>query len=239
MSKLPKKPKAEIEERSEVDAFLQKVANTPPPVVADTQRKRLVFALDATASREHTWNRAKDLQAQMFAQAEACGGLQIQLCYYRGFADFHASSWHRQSAELLRAMSNVDCIGGLTQIGKVLKHVARETRVRPIACVVFVGDAMEEDVDQLCRTAGELGLLGVRVFLFQEGHDVGATRAFRQIAKLTRGAHCKFDASSATELRDLLSAVAAYAAGGLDALKKLDNRAGGQTKALVRQVGHD
>ena len=62
-----------------------------------------------------------------------------------------------------------------------------------VNALVYVGDSMEEDVDALCARAGELALLGVPVFLFQEGADATAARAFREIARLTKGAYCRFD----------------------------------------------
>ena len=90
---------------------------------------------------------------------------------------------------------------------------------------------MEEDVDRLCARAGELALLGVPVFLFQEGGDETAGRAFREIARLTKGAFCRFDPGSARQLRDLLTAVAVYAAGGRKALLALSARAAAPARA--------
>ena len=69
-------------------------------------------------------------------------------------------------------------------------------------------------VDRVLHRREELGLLGLPVFVFQEGDDRVASRLFPQIAKLTRGAYCKFDRSSPEQLKRLLGAVAAYAAGG-------------------------
>ena len=79
---------------------------------------------------------------------------------------------------------------------------------------MFVGDAMEETPADLYAAARELGL---PVFLFQEGDDSEATRVFREIARLTKGAHCRFDPGSGKTGR-LLRAVATYAAGGRQAL---------------------
>src|SRR5690606_13667619 len=89
---------------------------------------------------------------------------------------------------------------------------------------VFVGDAMEEPIDDLCAAAGELGLLGVPVFMFQEDAEPVAERAFREIARLSRGAYCRFAPGAAHELAELLRAAAAYAAGGLNALSDLSAR---------------
>jgi hypothetical protein len=87
--------------------------------------------------------------------------------------------------------------------------------------MVFVGDAMEEPIDNLCARAGELGLLKVPAFMFQEGDDSTAEQAFREIARLTGGAWCRFDPGAAAQLKELLRAAAAYAAGGREALLRL------------------
>src|SRR3546814_4679873 len=94
-------------------------------------------------------------------------------------------------------MTGVFCLAGRTQIGKVLKRAAKETKQRKVAAVVFVGDAMEEDLDHLGHLAGELGLLGVPCFMFHEGGDPVARLAFQQIARLSGGAFCTFDSASA------------------------------------------
>jgi len=224
--------------RDEVDAFLRKVAATPAVKPAG-RRGRLIFAMDATASREPTWDRACHIQGQMFETTASLGGLKIQLCYYRGYGEFKASPWLTGSKELLKRMTGVFCLGGLTQIEKVLQHALKETRHKKVDAVVFVGDVMEEDVDRLTHLAGELGLLGVPVFLFQEGVEPVAERVFRQIARLTNGAFCPFDSSSADQLRDLLSAVAVYAAGGRRALEDFGKSRGGMVLRLVHQVKKD
>ncbi|WP_119299627.1 vWA domain-containing protein [Dongia deserti] len=221
---------------AEVDAFLKKLAATPAVRPGPGRRGRLMFALDATASRQPTWDQACHIQAEMFRETAALGGLDIQVVYYRGFAGFGASPWFSEAADLLKHMSGIACLGGKTQIGRVLKSAIAETKRQKINALVFVGDCMEEDVDALCHQAGELGLLGVPTFIFHEGRDPKAAQAFRQIAHLTRGAYCAFDANSAQQLRELLSAVAVYAAGGRAALEDYSRRAGGATLLLARQV---
>jgi hypothetical protein len=172
----------------------------------------------------------------MFKETAALGGLDIQLVFYRGFAEFNASDWFSEADGLLKYMSAVTCRGGQTQIGRILDFAIAETNRHRINALVFVGDCMEEDVDMLCHKAGKLGLLGVPVFLFHEGGERRAAEAFQQIARLTRGAYCPFDASSARQLRDLLGAVAVYAAGGPAALQDYSRRTGGATLLLARQV---
>jgi hypothetical protein len=195
-------------------------------------RGRLVFALDATMSRQPTWDMACALQADMFREAAALGSLDIRLVYYRGFNECRATAWISDSAQLAKLMGKIDCRGGNTQIGRVLSDARREAVGAGIRAVVFVGDAMEEAVDDLCAKAGELGLLKVPVFMFQEGHDGIAEQAFREIARLSGGAWCRFDPGAATQLRELLRAAAAFAAGGREALLRLSKTAGGAAQLL-------
>jgi hypothetical protein len=211
--------------RAEIDAFLERARALGPR--ADGRRGRLVFALDATMSRQPTWDLACQLQAEMFEETAAIGGLDVALIYYRGLAECRASPWVSDPNRLKALMERIDCRGGHTQIGRVLDHVRKEAKRGKVDALVFVGDAMEEAVDDLAAAAGELGLLGVPAFMFQEGRDAIAERAYREIARLTNGAWCPFDAGAAHQLRELLRAAAAYAAGGRTALADLSKRADG------------
>lgn len=221
--------------RAEVEAFLEKVRRMPR--LRTEGRGRLVFAMDATASRAPTWDRACRIQGEMFEATAALGGLEIQLVYYRGFAECKASRWLTSASELHAAMSSVSCVGGQTQIERVLSHVAKEARAKKVNAAVFVGDAMEESHDRLAHLAGELGLLGVPVFVFHEGGDPVAARAFQDIARLSKGAYCPFDSGSAQQLKELLGAVAAYAAGGRPALESYAGRRGGAALLLTHRLG--
>jgi len=212
---------SKISSQDEVAGFLNKVKTMAPVAIkTDGQQGRLIFALDATMSREATWDHAQHIQAGMFSEAARIGGLDVQLVYFRGFNECRASKWVTDPNTLARLMTKVDCRGGHTQVGKILKHIKRENVKAKVDAVVYVGDCIEENIDQLCNSAGEIGLLKVPVFMFQEGHDMQATTAFKEIARLTGGAHCAFSSGSADQLRQLLRAVAIYAAGGRAALAK-------------------
>jgi hypothetical protein len=126
--------------------------------------------------------------------------------------------------------------GRRAQIERVLTHTIRATSDRKIAALILIGDAMEERIDRLARLAGDLGRLGVPVFVFCEGADPVAAKAFRQIAELSRGACFGFDLASADRLRDLLGAVAAYAAGGHTALTAYATQKGGEVLRLTAQL---
>lgn len=197
-----------------VETFLDKARAVPAVAGTASRRGRLLFCMDATASREPTWDRAAKIQGEMFVAAESLGGLDVRLAFYRGFDDFKASKWTSNGIELARLMARVECLAGNTQIGRVFALAAEEAQQHKLDALVFVGDCFEENLDSVGALAGQLGLLGVPAFLFQEGANPVAGRAFAQFAKLTNGRHCRFDASSPDELRRLLGAVAAYAAGG-------------------------
>ncbi len=222
--------------REDVDTFLAKVAAAPLPARKPGERGRLLFAMDATASREPTWDAASHIQGQMFEETAALGGLDVKLIYYRGFKQFYQTPWVGNAKDLLSTMTDVTCAAGMTQIERVLEHAIKEARQGRVNALVFVGDCMEEDIDRLCGRAGELGLLGVPAFMFHEGNDIAAERAFKQIAHLTRGAYCHFDAASAQHLRELLGAVAVFAAGGRKALEDFGKRRGGIALQLTHQI---
>jgi hypothetical protein len=229
-------PAAGREAAAEVDAFLRQLAAAPAPRPGGG-RGRLIFAMDATASREPTWDRACHIQAEMFASTATLGGLDVQLVFYRGFRECRASPWVADANALRRRMTQVRCLAGQTQLGRVIGHAIKETRARKVDALVFVGDSFEEDPDKVGHRAGELGLLGVPAFMFHEGGDPVAGRIFRQVASLTHGAYCTFDASSASQLKDLLGAVAVYAAGGRKALEDYGAARGGQALALTHRLG--
>lgn len=230
-----KVPTTRTSSDQQVQDFLKKVAATPT-VRRPGEVGRLIFAMDATASREPQWDRAMHVQAEMFQETASLGGLHIQLAYYRGFGEFEASDWYGDSQALLRRMTGVRCLAGRTQIAKVLKHARKEAGRGRVNALVFVGDSMEEDVDELGQLAGELGLLGVPCFVFHEGGDAIARRAFEQIAQISGGACCTFDANSPQQLRDLLSAVAVFAAGGRKALADYSSKRGGVVKQLTHKM---
>ena len=194
---------------------------------------RLIFALDATMSRQPTWDRAMHLQSGMFDAAAGLGTLDIQLVYFRGFKECRASRWVSNADGLRGLMERIECRGGQTQIGKVLKHAVKERRAGGASALVFIGDAMEEKVDALCQTAGELGMLKVPCFMVQEGRDADTERAYREIARLSGGAHVRLDGTSAGRLKDWLAAIATWSTGGVDALRRLGT---GEARHLLESM---
>lgn len=217
--------------RHQVDEFLQQVAKTP----ASHQRGRLIFAMDATASRQPTWDQACQLQGDMFLKTRGLGDLSVQIAFFRGYGEFRISPWHSEPAQLVKTMQSVHCLGGHTQIRKVLTHAYDEHRRQPIQALVYIGDCVEEPVDALSQQAGKLGIMGVPLFIFQEGRDPNANFVFQQLARLSGGAHCQLDQGAASMLGDLLNAVAVFATGGHQALTDLSHSSQG-ARLLSHQV---
>ncbi len=222
-----------ISSDGEVASFLEQARRMPKSAPGQERRGRLIFSLDATMSRQPMWDRAQHLQAEMFHAAAEAGGLEVQLVYYRGFDECRASKWVDDPRRLAGLMSRIACRGGHTQIGRVLRHVLRQAEGRGVRAAVHIGDACEENPDELAHVAGRIALLGVPVFMFQEGADPQAALAFSEIARITGGAHCRFDEGSAAQLRELLRAVATFAAGGLPALERAH---GAGARLLLEQM---
>ena len=224
------KPPSRRSSSREIDSFLQK-SKAIATFVA--RQPRLLFAIDATASRQPTWDTACHLQQEMFSETRKLGSLAVQLAYYRGFHEFHTTTWHTDSRALREQMSAVQCRGGQTQIARLLRHGLEEHGGKPVRALVFIGDAMEESADLLCDLAGRCGLSGLPLFLFLEGSQSTVERCFTEMARLSGGAYARFDANSADALGALLGAVAKFVAGGRQALEQ---NSSDSDKLLLRQL---
>lgn len=156
--------------RTDIAAFVAEAREIArPAATATSTRSRLIFALDATMSRQPTWDLACHYQARMFGAATDLGGLDVQLVYFRGQGECGASKWVGEAAALSGLMGRIRCRGGRTQIGKVLSHTLKAAKQSPVDALIYVGDAVEENPDTLCAYAGELALRGIPVFIFHEG----------------------------------------------------------------------
>ena len=92
MSKDSQRTPAPVSSKPEIETFIEQVRALGPST-ARGKRGRLIFALDATMSRQPTWDTACALQADMFREAASIGGLDIQLVYFRGLNECRASGW--------------------------------------------------------------------------------------------------------------------------------------------------
>lgn len=219
---------------NQIDAFLSRAAKTP----ALAQVKgRLIFAVDATMSRQPAWDRATEIQADMFDVAQSIGGLAVQLVYFRGRGEFETSEWTTTPSALANRMREVRTRSGFTQLTRVLRHTCDEAKRTRVGTLVYVGDAFEENADAAAKQAAELALLGVPAFMFHEGDDPSAAAVFKDVARLTKGVYARFDSGAAKQLRDLLRAAAVYAAGGSSALKSFGDQQGGEVLRIARAMG--
>ena len=187
-------------------------------------RGRIAFVIDATMSREHSWDAAAQIQAEMFAEAAKFGTLEMQVTYFRGFDEVKSSVWTSDARELQHFMGRVRCDSGHTKYARALACVRKEHQQQAISAVIAIGDMLEEEPRTLYDAVAGLG---APLFAFQEGNDfeqpeVARLReAFQEMARLTKGAYHAFDAGSIAQLRELLRAVAVFATGGLNALADL------------------
>jgi hypothetical protein len=230
MANLPSKRSSS----KDVAAFLNAAAKTP---TLSQVKGRLIFAVDATMSRQPTWDIASEIQTDMFEVAQSIGGLAVQLVYFRGRGEFEASEWTTTPSALAARMGRVSTRSGFTQLRRVLAHATEEARRNKVGALVYVGDCFEENPDAVAKEAAALALLGVPAFMFQEGDDPAAGAMFADIARLTKGVHAHFNAGAAQKLRDLLRAAAVYATGGGLALKDYGDRLGGEVKRIAGVMG--
>jgi hypothetical protein len=180
---------------------------------------RMIFAMDATGSREPTWEMAGKLHREMGA---ALGGLTLQLIFFGGTA-CKSSQWVVGGQRLAELMIKVRCVTGCTQINRVLQHVLTESREHTIRALVYVGDCCEESGEELFGLAEQLKRRTIPIFVFQEGTDSVAEPIFRRLAQITDGIYASFDTGSAEQLRKLLAGAADYAAGRHKSISDLRN----------------
>jgi hypothetical protein len=204
--------------RPAVDAFLKKLSG----------KARIAFIIDATASRQPTWDQASQLQVGMFETAAAVGGLELQLIYFRGFYECAASPWFKNGRALAERMAQITCHHGHTKIERALRLAQQEHAKERINAIILIGDSCEEIPADIYDAT-----FAAPIFAFQEGDHPEATEVFASLAKLTGGVHCQFNSGSADKLRDLLQAVATFAVGGLAALEKQGT---GAAKLLLTQI---
>jgi hypothetical protein len=179
----------------------------------------MIFAMDATGSREPAWEMASKLHREM---GTALGGLTLQLVFFGG-TQCKASKWVVGGQRLAELMAKVRCVTGCTQIARVLQHVLTESREHTIRALVYVGDCCEEDGEELFALAEQLKRRKIPIFVFHEGTDSVAEPIFRRLAQITDGIYASFDTGSAEQLRKLLEGAADYAAGRCKSIGDLRN----------------
>src|SRR5256714_10460932 len=141
-SEVRKAPLARCSTDADVADFVRRMKELGPQVAMG--RGRLIFAMDATMSRQPAWDMALALQADMFHAVKAVGGLDVQLIYFRGTAECRASRWVSDPDALAALMTQVHCAGGYTPIGQGLRPARAPAAQRPVRALVSVGDRIDE-----------------------------------------------------------------------------------------------
>ena len=152
-----------------------------PPALRE-ERARLVFAVDATASRSAAWEAAKQLTDILFEAIP--GKLDVALAVHGG-GRVHTFTAFTADAGRLRDMAmGIRCRSGDTRLIDIL---ARAVREKP-KVVVYIGDCFEESQREAVSVAEQLKAQGTRVIFLRDGNDRTAARVFPKLAALTGGA---------------------------------------------------
>jgi hypothetical protein len=190
----------------------------PPADIGAPSRPRLVFAVDATASREPAWTAARQVTDALVKALP--GELDVALAVHGG-SRVHTFTSFTDDARTLRDLAaGVDCHAGMTRLLPILATSLKRQAVR---VVIYIGDVFEESLPQGRQLADQMGARGIKLIVLHDTTDRGARRdaeVFRDLAKRTGGCVLPFDATASGRLRDILSAVAVYAVGGEKLLRE-------------------
>jgi hypothetical protein len=215
--------------------LLSALGHAEPP--ADTgmpNRPRLVFAVDATASREPAWAAARQVTDALVKALP--GELDVALAVHGGSRVHTFTAFTSDAATLRDRAAGVACQAGLTRLLPILFASLKQPAVRVI---IYIGDVFEESVSNGRRLADDLGQQGTKLIVLHDTSDPAARRdaeMFWDLAKRTGGCVLPFDANAPGRLRDLLSAVAVYAVGGEKLLRERRHDLPGAT-ALLEYLG--
>src|SRR5580658_5305311 len=190
----------------------------PPVETGAPSRPRLVFAVDATASREPAWKAARQVTDALVKALP--GELDVALAVHGGSRVHTFTAFTNDAATLRDRAAGVSCEAGLTRLLPILSASLKQPSVRVI---VYIGDVFEENLSHGRNLADSLGQRGTKLIVLHDTADPSARRdaeLFWDLAKRTGGCVLPFDASAPGRLRDILSAVAVYAVGGEKLLRE-------------------
>jgi hypothetical protein len=184
----------------------------PPMETITPARPRLVFAVDATASREPAWAAARQVTDALVKALP--GQLDVALAVHGGSRVHTFTPFTSNAATLRDRAAGVACQAGMTRLLPILSTSLKHPAVR---VVIYIGDVFEESVIQGRRLADNMGQRGTKLIVLHDTADPAArldAEVFWDLAKRTGGCVLPFNASASGRLRELLSAVAVYAVGG-------------------------
>jgi len=190
----------------------------PPVETGAPLRPRLIFAVDATASREPAWFAARQVTDALVKALP--GELDVALAVHGGSRVHTFTGFTNDAATLRDRAAGVMCEAGMTRLLPILSTGLKQQSVRVI---IYIGDVFEEGLPHGRRIADALGARGTKLIVLHDTSDPSArrdTELFWDLAKRTGGCVLPFDASASGRLRDILSAVAVYAVGGEKLLRE-------------------
>lgn len=203
------------------------------------ERGCLGMVIDATASRQHSWEAAKKIQRKLFARVSGNDRMLLRLVVMRGYrAEDHG--WQSDSEALGRKIDRLSVEGGDTRIERSLRAFVRDPQGYKPAALILIGDCCEERTDDVLDAARDLARNGIRVYAFHENalgsgerrrNSEAAEGLFRKVAQITGGAFAKFGENM--PLEDLCEAVAVYCAGGDQAIKALGHNGNRAARLLA------
>lgn len=210
-----------LPEKSSKSAFLEKVGALSKPKdsskLASALKKtpKLLFAMDATASRQASWDVAQEITLSMFDVIP--GGLKIALAHHSGGQLREVTDFKDDSSFFKKKINAVRCVAGETALNQVLENASE---IPGLNSLIYIGDAFEENPASAFEIARKLKAKGVPCFLFQEGDNPYVKETFTSIAEITGGAVFPFAMDSLLHVRERLDAIAAFAAGGMKLLQE-------------------
>jgi hypothetical protein len=226
-----------LPEKSSKRAFLDKVGalsktkDNSKIALALKKTPKLLFSMDATASRQPSWDVAQEITLSMFDVMP--GGLKIALAYHSGGHLKAVTDFRADAAYFKDQIAGVQCEAGLTALCEILESASE---IPALSSLIYIGDCFEERLDTASRLAQKLKTNGVRCFMFLEGDDGEAREAFNTIAEITGGAVFPFEQQSLVRVKEKLDAIAAFSAGGMKLLKENQGRLPG-ARELIAKLG--
>jgi hypothetical protein len=209
-------------------------AEPPPAATSANTRPRLIFAVDATASREPAWTAARQVTDVLVKALP--GALDVALAVHGG-SRVHTFTAFTSDARTLRdRAAGVSCVAGMTRLLPILSTSLKHPAVR---VVIYIGDLFEENLIRGRQVADAMGAQGTRLIVLHDTADPAARRdaeVFWDLAKRTGGCVLPFDGAASGRLRDILSAVAVYAVGGEKLLRARRHELPGAV-ALLENLG--
>ncbi|NRA46534.1 MAG: hypothetical protein HRU09_16405 [Oligoflexales bacterium] len=148
-----RKGKASVTTRSSTDKINR--------AVNKKSRPKLLFSMDATASREHSWLIAQDITSSMFD--EVPGELDVALAYHGGGILKNVSPFKSNAKQFKDAVSVVRCDAGPTALNAILQEASE---VNGLKAMIYIGDCYEEPFVEAEYYARQLKLKGTRAFMF-------------------------------------------------------------------------